>query len=331
MPRKIKDNEKNLNLFKRILLEINNNKNYDQISKELNIKKDFVYELVRFYKKIYNINSKVISKYDILKITNQMSIIIDLYKNGTSLEKIGEKYGVSERTVAHWLIKENVQLRSRGIISKINQNIFNEIDTEIKAYTIGLITADGSVSSKDNCISITLTKDDSYLLEIINEKLLDGLGNLIEYHKNDPKPRVVLQFNGKTLKKDLEKFGIIPRKTYKLDKLSTLIPNSLYHHYIRGLYDGDGVCSYYTNHKKKKVRIGFCAYNKIFVEDYQNYLVGRLKMSKTKLFNTGNCWQCSWGKEEDLKNFYNYIYKDATVFLGRKKKKLFEYVNTEVI
>ena len=70
MPRKIKDDEKNRDLFKKILLEVNNNKNYTQISKELNIKKDFIYELVCFYKKIYNINSKVISKYDILKITN---------------------------------------------------------------------------------------------------------------------------------------------------------------------------------------------------------------------------------------------------------------------
>ena len=197
-----------------------------------------------------------------------MSTVINLYEKGISLEKIGKEYGVSERTIAFWLTKENIKIRPRGPIGKINQNIFNNIDTEIKAYVLGLITTDGSISSKNNCISISLTKDDSYLLEIINEKLLDGLGKLTECHKNDPKPRIVLQFNGKKIKEDLGKLGLIPKKTYYLNSLNQLVPDSLYHHYIRGLYDGDGVCSYYTSHKKRKVRIGFCAHNKNFVKNY---------------------------------------------------------------
>lgn len=160
--------------------------------------------------------------------------------------------------------------------------------------------------------------------------MLSGLGNIFVTHKEDEKPRKVLGFNGKHLKDKLAEYNIVPRKSYIIKELSTKIPEELYHHYIRGLFDGDGVCSYETSHKKKKVRIGFCGHNRDFVENYRNFLINKLDMNQTKLFNTGGCWQCSWSSKKDLINFYNYVYKDATIFLGRKKKKISDYVNTEV-
>jgi hypothetical protein len=41
--------------------------------------------------------------------------------------------------------------------------------------------------------------------------------------------------------KDLEKYGIVMRKTYLLDNIHIdLFPKELQRHYIRGLIDGDG-------------------------------------------------------------------------------------------
>ena len=99
-------------------------------------------------------------------------------------------------------------------------------------------------------------------------------------------------------------------------------------HYIRGLYDGDGVCAK-TN---EYLRVGYCAYHKSFTKSYQEFLINTLGLKENKLFNTGNCWDCSWSKREDLEKFYNYIYKDATIFLQRKYDKLKNYLygNTEV-
>lgn len=236
----------------------------------------------------------------------------------------------NEELVVSRLKRENVNIRDRDIISKINQTIFDNIDTEIKAYTLGLLTSDGNVQNKSSTITISLTNTDGYILEKINEELLSGLGNILVTHKEDEKPRKVLGFNGKHLKDKLAEYNIVPRKSYIIKELSTKIPEELYHHYIRGLFDGDGVCSYETSHKKKKVRIGFCGHNRDFVENYRNFLINKLDMNQTKLFNTGGCWQCSWSSKKDLINFYNYIYKDATIFLGRKKKKISDYVNTEV-
>ena len=327
MPYKIEINNENREIFLNILeFYFEEGKSYEEISKILCKSKDYIYNLVKAFKPEYNIG-KIITKYDYYVITGKIKNIIKEYNSGISSDKIGKKYGVSERTIVRYLKKEKVKIRDSGISSKTNQDIFENIDNEIKAYTLGLLMADGNVSTKKNLITITLTQDDSYLLEKINEELLDGNGNILISHKEDKKPRAVLQFHGKKIKKDLEKFNIVPRKSYNLLQLPTNIPTHLYHHFIRGLYDGDGVCSYYTSHKKQKVRIGYCAFNKKFVEDYRNFLNETINLRKNKLFNTGNCWQCSWASFKDLNNFFDYIYEDANIYLGRKYKKLKDFLN----
>ena len=62
-------------------------------------------------------------------------------------------------------------------------------------------------------------------------------------------------------------------------------------------------------------------------------LVNKLGVKENKLFNTGGCWDCSWGAKKDLIKIYHYLYSDATIFLSRKKDKLYNYLygNTEVI
>lgn len=330
MPRKIAINEKNKKMAIEIVHKLADNNTYEQIAKEYGIPKDFIYCLIKTYKPILGING-VISKYDSLKLSGEIEQVVRDYLNGKTSYEISQHYKVSDRTVISWLLRENVNIKDRGRVTKVNPFIFDNIDSEIKAYTLGLITADGSVSQKNNNITICLTKEDKYLLDIINNNLLDGLGTIIISHKEDKKPRYVLSFSGKRIKERLKDFNIVPNKSHTLENLSDLIPEEYYHHYIRGLFDGDGVCSYYTSHHKiKKVRIGYCSYKKEFVENYRDFLNQALNLPKNKLFNTGGCWQCSWAAFDDVQKFTNYIYKDATIFLGRKKKKLFDYVNTEV-
>lgn len=330
MARKIALNEKNKKMAIDVVNKLADNITYEEIANIYEVPKDFVYCLIKTYKPILGING-VISKYDALKLSGEIEKIVLDYLNNISTIEIAQKYNVSDRTVVSWLLRENVEIRDRGKIAKVNQFIFDNIDSEIKAYTLGLITADGSVSKENNSITICLSKEDKYILEIINDKLLEGLGTIIVSHKKDDKPRYVLSFSGKHIKERLKDFGIVPNKSYSLKKLSNLIPEKYYNHYMRGLFDGDGVCSYYSSHQKtRKVRIGFCAHEQEFVEDYRNFFNKKLNLPKNKLFNTGGCWQCSWSALKDVQKFTEYVYKDATVFLGRKKKKMFDYVNTEV-
>lgn len=325
MPRKIIQNDENKELAKAIILKILDNKTYIDIANELGYNKNYIYELVKTYKHIFGING-VLTKYHGLKLTGELNKIIEDYKQGKSTEELAREYNVTDHTIASWLRKEGIIIRDFGKVSRINQNVFDEITTEIQAYTLGLIIADGSISRKGNTITICLTKDDDYILHLINENLLDGLGTIFINHKEDTRPRSILSFNGKHIKETLSKYGIIPDKSHIITQLSKAIPENLYHHYIRGLFDGDGVCSYYTSHKKQKLRIGYCAYKKEFVKDFVDFLHKKLNLPVNKLFNTGGCWQCSWGANHDIKTFYDYIYHDSTIYLGRKYKKITQYL-----
>lgn len=289
--------------------------------------KDHYYRKIKTCKKRWGID-ETLSAFHYYIITGEMETIKNLYlEKKETTESIGKKYAVTGNTISAWLKKAGIEVRQRGFESKIDQTIFDNITTEIQAYTLGLITADGNISDKGVTISITLTWSDKYILDQINEQLLSGLGNICESHKEDGnKKRAVLQFNGKKLKEALSCFGIVPNKSKQLTTLARNIPPELYHHYIRGLYDGDGVCSKQQN----RVRIGFCGARKEFVQDYKDYMMNELKLNNNKLFNTGGCWQVSWSSLSNCTSFYKYIYKDATIFLGRKKIKLYNYVNTEV-
>lgn len=326
MPYKIDINNENEKIFQQVIkLYFEKRKTYEEIGFVLNRSKDYIYNLVKTFKSKYNIN-KVISFYDYLVITQQIQQVVGQYLNGVSMKEIGKQYNVSERTIAVCLEKESVDIRPVGKISKINQDIFESIDNELKAYTLGLIMSDGNVSESGNTISITLTSDDDYILEQINNELLEGKGNIVKSHKNDKKPRSVLQFNGKKIKQDLNKYGIVPNKTHKLYMLPKNIPENLYHHFIRGLFDGDGVCSFYTSHNTQKVRIGYCAVEENFTKDYRDFLCNTIGLKRNKLFNTGSCWQCSWASLKDINSFFNYIYDDAHIYLGRKYKKIKDFI-----
>ena len=244
------------------------------------------------------------------------------YLEGQSTCSLAKQYNFNDHGIADLLESLGVKIRTVGIPSKTDQNLFSVIDNAEKAYFIGLLTADGSVNESGR-ITLCLTESDRYLLDEINTQLLQGSGRVYLTHKEDPRPRVTLSFNGKKLCKDLEKHGIVPRKTYSLQFLSKNIPLVFYPDYIRGLYDGDGVCS----KSNGSIRIGYCAHNKSFTEEYQNYLCDVLKMRRNKLFNTGSCWQCSWAARADLQKFYNYIYyKQNLICLLRKKTKLENYL-----
>lgn len=259
-----------------------------------------------------------------------LSDIIDKYQKGYTTKDFEQDYPARERVFAE-LLKEQGLLRQSGYPSRTDQSLFNKIEDEYSAYVLGLITSDGNVG-KNYSISIDLAQGDRDLLEQINNKFLDKSGHISQYgentkaHKNNPMVR--LKFNGKQICANLAQYGVVPKKSYLLQHLYSF-DEPLMQHYLRGLFDGDGVVS---KGNQRYLRIGFCSHNRTVVEDYYNYLVLRLKLNKTSLFNTGQCWQCSWAAKNNVKTFYSYIYNNANIYLPRKKEKIEQYLNgdTEV-
>ena len=301
-------------------------KTYKEMSSEFNVHMSTLCKWMSSFKKEFGMeNDEKYSANTFLRYKYRDEII-KKYNNGESTSAIAKYYGFSDdHMIAELLRKLNIEVRGVGYQSRTNQNLFNIIDNELIAYTLGLITSDGNIGN-NYMISITLTESDKYLLEEINNRVFNNSGSII-ITGNKEKATCRLSICGKRICESLVKYGVVPNKSHLLTNLYKF-DEPIMKHYIRGLYDGDGVCS----KSGKYLRVGYCAHKKEFVEDYQRYLSNLLNIKSNKLFNTGGCWDCSWGAKEDLIKIYDYLYKDATIFLSRKQQKLFNYLygNTEV-
>lgn len=296
-------------------------KSYKELSKEYNLHPTTICKKMKNFKKDFGIrNDEIYCLQTYLRYFYGEEIKKD-YLSGVSTIKIAERFKCNDHLIAKVLRDLEVEIRPIGYASKTEQTLFKNITNEIEAYTLGLITSDGNVN-RDGTIRIYLTESDKYVLEEINSRLLNGTGNLSVDKKQNGRDVARLGFYGKAICKNLAQYNVIPNKSEFLTNIC-ILPEGLMHHYIRGLFDGDGVAS----KNNQYIRIGFCAKRKEFVESYQSFLCETLFMRKNKIFNTGGCFQCSWSARADIEKFYNYVYRDATIFLGRKKNKIYTYLN----
>jgi intein-encoded DNA endonuclease-like protein len=98
------------------------------------------------------------------------------------------------------------------------------------------------------------------------------------------------------------------------------VPEGLLHHFIRGYFDGDGSVSLDTARNNLHVSI---AGTKKFLESLSVALFQNIpNYTLTKLHKPTNCeiHLLQKGGNKQLKGLYTYLYKDATVFLERKKE-----------
>ena len=82
-----------------------------------------------------------------------------------SLTKISEKYGITRKVLTNRLKKAGYEIINYQNRVRFNENIFDSIDTEEKAYWLGFIFADGNISSIGNRLEIRLSYNDLTHLE----------------------------------------------------------------------------------------------------------------------------------------------------------------------
>ena len=255
------------------------------------------------------------------KLSIPNNSIIDLYQTGLSCQKIANQLNVSESFINKKLKELNITKRSNSIYRRRpwNENFFNKIDTEEKAYWLGFLYADGCVHDKPNGQKlITLVvKDEEVIKKFI--KALKGDFEVKQY-----KDTYGVYLTSKIMFDDLCKLGCVPRKSLIL-KFPTInlkfIP-----HFIRGYFDGDGSVYIYTRKGKikdyKGIGIGICGTEELLKTLVQYAPINLPKKDKRKL---SNVWYSSSSGPNKTLAFYNYLYKNATVWLDRKKNKFENY------
>lgn len=198
-------------------------------------------------------------------------------------------------------------------INNFNDDYFETIDTEDKAYFLGLLFADGNVYMARHRVQITLANEDAYILNKFSE-CIGYSGKL--YSDRGKYSKLILP--SKKMCNDLISLGCTANKSLTL-QFPTGVPIELLHHFIRGAFDGDGHVSKRGN-----------SFNVNFTSS-EDFMTGFIKLLKTiNVNNTGSKKRyvnhdksaCQvYIKAESAKEFFNYIYKDSTVFLNRKKEQ----------
>ena len=168
------------------------------------------------------------------EIRNQK--IIELYKENNSMCKIAKLLEISSRTVNNVLNSNNIEIKRKH--SKINENYFEDPNTEKAAYWAGFIAADGYIYNKNkgnsqSSLTIELSsKDKDHLIKLGN----DINKNVTNYDKHNS---CKLRITSNKICKDLEKYNIYKNKSLTL-KFPENINIENIHHFIRGYFDGDG-------------------------------------------------------------------------------------------
>ncbi len=210
----------------------------------------------------------------------------------------------------------------------LNENYFEKIDTEEKAYWLGFIAADGYLNNRHNTVGITLDVSDSEHLEkfikAVNSttKVRTHASKYSVNHRVTTKARVEL-YCGK-MDQDLRNLGIDHKKTTTLKPLSG-IPTNLLRHFIRGYFDGDG-CVFSTIGKDRKgihkyYRGGFTFVGTFAFLTFINESLPFQVKSLLKDKRTESSYTLYILSNVRFNIMYEYLYKDATIYLDRKYEK----------
>ena len=87
-----------------------------------------------------------------------------LYKEGKSLSQIGKELHLDRNRLAKFLKERGVHVERMPHKKHINENVFETIDSEEKAYWLGFLYADGSVTNRSD-IDISLQLSDERHVE----------------------------------------------------------------------------------------------------------------------------------------------------------------------
>jgi hypothetical protein len=236
-----------------------------------------------------------------------------------------------------------------GYKFKPNNTYFKEIDSEYKAYILGLIYADGSIipakNGRQHKLSVSLQEEDAYILEKLSKDIINR--EVIIRHppsikSRGWKKRATVVISSDEIGETLISYGCNINKS-RVGMTFPLLRNDLIHHFIRGFMDGDGCITLgKRNYKYKRkrtwkvknahlesyrLRLAFTSTDAHFLGEIVKYLpTDKYKMNrKQRKQFVYTLWI---ERQKEVLQCLDYIYKDAHYFLKRKYEKLIEFKKT---
>jgi hypothetical protein len=198
---------------------------------------------------------------------------------------------------------------------------FETIDTQEKAYIFGFLWADGCLNIKPRknktslkSLSMILHPKDKEVIEFIIKHFGGSYTESTYFDKRTNKDydRITWQLNS------FEVYDNFKALNFRED--SSAIPDHLFPHFLRGVIDGDGC--FYTRDTRLEMFI-----TSSYSQDW-SYITDRIQFPyNIKLSDYGNQKSSVLYFLGDKKLILDYIYKDSSFSLQRKKNKIIDILN----
>lgn len=259
--------------------------------------------------------------------------IIDIYKNDylenhigcTTLEKM---YGVDfyKDFQRLGLQRRNDREKSQKYIC--DSNYFKTIDTEEKAYWLGFVYGDGYISNpKSNTIRFGLSigiidlEHMRKFKKAINSTHPIKTYSVTQGYKIGTEYCRIIIIDEKFIQ-NLESHGVVEHKSNIMEP-PIGVPDNYIRHFIRGFMDANGSITI-ANTPVPTFGIGFTSTDTMldWIQDnlFKNGAINR-KYPLTKRKKNHIVSAFSFGGNYQVKQYLDYIYEDATVWLDRKYER----------
>lgn len=258
---------------------------------------------------------------------DEIEEIITMYQNNISLREIERITHHGRPQLAKMLENLGVKTTSGNHYRKyfFDFNFFEKIDTELKAYWLGFMYADGCILPQNKYgeqdIQLSLSKQDEQSIIDFKTDLKSTYPIRYDDSKNkkneNSQIQVIMKMRSQKAADDLKKLGCVERKSLILTfPNNDQVPKNLIHHFIRGYFDGDG--SIYVSQNKGYINI---VGTESFITTLSTYfLYGSIIKDQRKI----NSWYLSTNGYNAIQEYYNFMYKDATRYMQRKYNKFQE-------
>jgi LAGLIDADG-like domain len=240
--------------------------------------------------------------------TQQKQSILVAFQGGEECRAIPELLGVSGRSVAKVLAEFGVNTKRKNRYT-LNEGYFDQIDTPIKSYLLGLMAADGCVTDKNY---VVLESVDRELVDLFAREI-EFSGEIREIDRSPHKPHFRVNFSSQRLAESLHQWQII---TNRMTSDSYRFPsNEQLHPYVLGYFDGDG-CAY-----PNKGRSGglVCI---VGSKNFANELSKVMSMGSTIAHSHNVVYYWRIFSRANIQRFYDLMYRYPNLGLARKKEKI---------
>lgn len=247
-----------------------------------------------------------------LTIQEEKALCRDCEK-GDRQQQLMQKYGVCRTTLKNIIQFYGIEYSRKKYFC--NEQFFSDIQSEAQAYFLGLLTADGYIVTEPRRLSVRLKLIDLELVESFRTEI--DSNHRIYYVKDTNSYDIHIR--SKIMVQDLVSLGLHQRKS-KTIKWCSQVPHHLVHHYMRGLFDGDGSIFFVLAQRYnagKRLCFSLVGTQNI-VESFRDCLEKNCFLSHVKSFPREGCYRIRWHGKKSILRIKSFLYKDASIFLPRK-------------